>query len=58
MKFQRTYWNVLITPEDLLECFDYVQKSGADYVLFDSDEEPVPELPVYDDETKQLTNGR
>ena len=45
-------------PEDLLECFDYAQKSGADYVLFDADEEPIPELPVYDDETKQLTNGR
>lgn len=39
-----------------MECFDYAQESGADYVLFDADEEPVPELPVYCDEAKQFTN--
>ncbi len=34
-------------PADLAECLDTAREFGCDYVLFDRDGRPHPDLPVY-----------
>ena len=37
------------TPSDLIACFNRAREVGADYVLFDADAPPDPNLPFYGD---------
>lgn len=36
-------------PDDLRRCYEYADSIGADWIMFDGDEDEVPELPVYYD---------
>jgi hypothetical protein len=40
-------------PADLIACFAYARKHGAEYILFDRDADAVDDLPQYDDEESE-----
>lgn len=46
--WQVAHYKTTSWPKDLIVCIEYALLLNCDYILFDSDEEPIEDLPTYE----------